>query len=53
MTYNKSFSDKNYPGIAYRWLFSACSSVVYIKYTSSSQAKKPSAICDPDVNIRF
>ena len=54
MTYNSSFSsDKNYPGIAYHGRFPACFSVVYIKYTPSSQTKKRSAICDPDVNIYF
>ena len=54
MTYkNNLSSDKNYPGIAYRGRFPACSSVVYIKYTPSSQTGKPSALCDPDVNICF
>ncbi len=54
MTYNNRFSsDKNYPGIAYLGRFPACSSVVYVKYTPSSQAGKPSVICDPDVNICF
>ena len=41
MTCNNSFSsDKNYPGIAYRGCFPFCSSVMYIKYTPSSQTKK-------------
>lgn len=31
--------------------FSACSSVVYIKYTLSSQTKNHSALCVPAVNI--
>ena len=54
MIYKKSTSsDKNYPSIAYGGCFPACSSVVYIKYTLSSQTKKPSVLCDPDVNICF
>ncbi len=54
MTYKNRFSsDKNYLGIAYRGRFSACFSVVYVKYTPSSQTENHSAICDPDVNICF
>ena len=54
MIYRNSISsDENYLCIAYDGCFPACSSVVYIKYTPSSQTKKPSAICDPDVNICF
>ena len=50
---NRSSSGENYLGIAYGGCFPACSSVVYIKYTPSSQVKKPSDLCDPDVNIYF
>ena len=50
---NSIFSDESYFCIAYDGGFPACSSVVYIKYTPSSQTKKLSALCDPVVNICF
>ena len=49
----KLYSDKSYLCIASHGRFSTCSSVVYVKYTPSSQIENHSVICDPGVNICF
>ena len=42
---------KCYQCFAYNGRFPACSSVVYIKYTPSSQVKNRSILRDPAVDI--
>lgn len=46
-----SLPQMKYRLSAYHGCFFASSSVVYIQYTPFSQAKNPSVLCDPAVNI--
>ena len=40
-------------GLVYLGRFSTCSSVVYVKYTPSSQVKNRRKLYDPDGNIYY